>query len=315
MLYTNAQLKSPSIDHKIAMSRYLYKYLNQKKEFHRLKHHEKDYAFSWMRTITDANNQKVFDLYLESEAAEYIFYSIILTFRENVDGFMGRLYGPFGKLPKEQINKDQTFFNNYLQIWKSQTTQHKGPYMAIIVPMLYQKLKELEKICASIDEYKIRERYCYAVFFYIYYRAKLYFDEKHHKFITFNILGFDFVLNIYTFCHIFTRHYIPSLNRGLPNTMNDDIPFIDVNNFFDSLKMLIDSYYRTNPTLTSNTEFMLFKIKGDPYIIWIKYKNIDGLNTMGFEVRSFYKCADINDLSRFKNTTEIKLFENCMCCI
>ena len=91
------------------MSRYLYKYLNQKKEFHCLKHHEKDYAFSWMRTITDANNQKVFDLYLESEAAEYIFYSIILTYGENVDEFMGRLYGPLGKLPKEQINKDQTF--------------------------------------------------------------------------------------------------------------------------------------------------------------------------------------------------------------
>lgn len=316
MLYTNVELKDNNFDHSIAMSRYLHKYLNQKREFHRLKHHEKDYVFGWMEVTTDENSQKVFDLYSESEAKEYIFYNIILTYGEDVDEFKGHIYGPHGPLSKSQINKDQLFFDNYLNDWKEQIAQHKGPYLTIIAPMLNQKLKELRTICVSETEYNARERYCYAVFFYIYYKAKLYFEERSTKYLLFKVMKYDIVLNIYTFCHIFTRHYVPSLNRGLPNTMNEDISFIDINNFLDSLKHLIVLYYESIPRLTPETEYMLFRINGQPYIIWIKYKNLDEISgRMGFEVRSFYKCTNENDISRFQKTKEIRLFENCMCCI
>ena len=58
MLYTNVELKDNNFNHSIAMSRYLHKYLNQKREFHRLKHHEKDYVFGWMEVTTDDNSVK-----------------------------------------------------------------------------------------------------------------------------------------------------------------------------------------------------------------------------------------------------------------
>lgn len=315
MLYTNSQLKSEDLDHEIAIGRYLYKYMNQRKDFLRLKPHEKDYIFGWMQVIYH-NETHAFDLYEDPYAQEYIFFNIILIYGEDVDKFAGRLYGPSGELTEEQINKDHIFFNKYLQIWKKQIEQHKGVYLAVISPMLHQKLKELKSICSSDDEYIVRERYCYGVFFYIYYKAKLYFGDNKYKCLIFNIIKYDFVINIYTFCHIFSRHYVPSLNRGLPNTMNDSIKYIDINNFAESLRDLIVLYFTHNKDLTLSTEYLLFKFNGEPYIIWIKYKKMDELKKReGFEVRSFYKCESDTDLSRFIGTKEIKLKEECTCCI
>ena len=68
MLYTNKQLVSKGFDHRIAVKRYLYKYLNQKKEFKRLKPHEKDYLFGWMRVSYNEQGKPAFDLYEETEA-------------------------------------------------------------------------------------------------------------------------------------------------------------------------------------------------------------------------------------------------------
>ena len=41
MIYSSKELKAEGFDHKTAMQCYMYKYINQKKEFHRLKAHEK----------------------------------------------------------------------------------------------------------------------------------------------------------------------------------------------------------------------------------------------------------------------------------
>ncbi len=145
MLYSNKEIKSIGFDHQTAMQRYLYKYTCQKKDFHRLKAHEKDYVFSWMETIYTPKGDKAFNLYEETEASEYLFYKIFLTYKEGIDSFDGQFDGPNGKISREQVLKDKEFYNKYYHRWKSAIETHKGPYLSIIAPMLYIKLKEIKK--------------------------------------------------------------------------------------------------------------------------------------------------------------------------
>ena len=316
MIYCNNELKADGFDHIIAMQRYLYKYINHKKEFHRLKAHEKDYAFGWMNATYDDKGKKAFNLYEDVEAYEYVFSNIILTYGEDIASFEGEFFGPSGKIPHSQVLKDKSFFEMFLQIWKSNLRLHKGPYLSIIAPMFQQKLKELKTICKSEQELLSRELYCYGVFFYIYYKAKLYFEEKESKSIIFNIKGYSFVANIYTYCHIFNRHYVPSLNRGLNSTMNDNLPMIDVNSLLESIQDLIVKYFSVCSSLQSSTEYLLFKLNGDKYILWIKYKQLDELSkSKGFEIRSFYKCEDTKDLSLYDNTIDIAIEKGIVCSI
>ena len=317
MLYSRRQLQSPSFDHRTAMSRYLNKYLNQKSEFRRLKAHEKDYVFEWSNCIRDDQENPVINLNEEPLACEYLFYRIILTYGEDVDNFKGCFIGPKGIIPEDQVQKDKSFFDNCLIHWKRMIDEHKGPYLSIIDPMLKRKLVELKKACKSEEEYCSREKYCLAVFFYLYYKAKVYFDELNPKALIFTIKNYTFVVNIYTFCHIFTRHYVPSLNRGIDgNSMNDELPCIDINNFLESIQNLITSYFSVCDELDSSKEYLLFKLNNDPYILWIKYKRLNELSkNPGFEVRSFYKCNEETDLKRFCNTRDIHLCNGVVCCI
>ena len=305
MLYSYEELNCKDIDHITAYKRYLYKYINQKKEFRRLKFHEKDYTFGWMEATYTDNKANAFNLYKIKEAKEYLFYKIILTYGENVCDFSAITYGPNGKITANQLRKDKRLFNEYLQVWKNYIAKPNGAYLTIIAPMIRRKIKELKSICTSQTDFLNREKYCYAIFFYIYYKAKLYFDEKKEKYLTFRILNKPFIINIYSFCHILSRHYIPSLNRGLPNTMNDKLPFIDINNFSKSLQVIIETYFKINPTLDINTEYLLFNINNTPYILWIKYKRLK--DCYGYEVCSFYKCQDQKDLEKFKKGIVIKL--------
>ena len=316
MLYSSEQINSFNIyQHRDAVGRYLHK-LNYPKEFSHLKLHEKDYLFKWMKTIKDDKGNQVYDLYKITEAKEFLFNEIVLTYGEDVDTFSRALYGPFGKIDANKVRKDQRFFNEYLQIWKNQIQKCKGPYLVWIKPLLNNKLKELNCICNSEQVYKHREKYCYAVFFWIYYRARLYFEERQQKFLSFNVLNFTFVANIYTYCHIFSRHYVPSLNVGLDCTMNSDIPCIDINNFLVSIRKLVLSYFENNPSIDNNKEYLLYKINGENYILWIKYKRLNELShQMGFEIRSFYKCEKKDDLDRFLESKEVEFANDCYCCI
>lgn len=316
MIYCNNELKADGFDHIIAMQRYLYKYINHKKEFHRLKAHEKDYAFGWMNATYDDKGKKAFNLYEDVEAYEYVFCNIILTYGEDIASFNGNFNGPNGKIPDSQVQKDKVFFKMFLQIWKKNLSLHKGPYLSIIAPMFQQKMKELKIICKTEQELLSREIYCYGVFFYIYYKAKLYFDEKVNKSIIFEVNGYSFVANIYTYCHILNRHYIPSLNRGLSNTMNNNLSMIDINSLLESMRDLIVKYFSVCSSLQPSKEFLLFKINGDKYILWIKYKKLDELSKLrGFEVRSFYRCEDTKDISLYDNTIDIEIENSLMCSI
>lgn len=60
--------------------------------------------------------------------------------------------------------------------------------------------------------------------------------------------------------------------------MNSKIPYIDVNNFVETLKGLIVLYFNEDDSLDIAKEYMLFKFMNDPYILWIKYKRMDELS-------------------------------------
>ena len=60
--------------------------------------------------------------------------------------------------------------------------------------------------------------------------------------------------------------------------------------------------------MRQKTEYLLFRINGDPYILWIKYGKIGTLqNVEGFAIRSFYKCSEQRDFDRYNYTTTIKV--------
>ena len=315
MLYSSEQLNNFNLSqHRNAVERYLHKFYRPK-EFRRLKLYEKDYLFRWMKVIKDNSGNCVYNLYEISEAKEFLFNEILLTYEEGVGSFSGVYYGPFGKLSAKQIRKDQRFFNEYLQTWKNQMQKCKGAYLVVLKPLLYKKLKELKKISKSAHDYKCRETYCYGVFFWIYYKARLYFEQKGITYLVFHIQGFIFIANIYTYCHILSRHYIPSLNADLSNTMNSVIPYMDIDNLLESIKRLIEFYFEKEASLNTHKEYLLFKINGDKYIMWIKYKKLNELSHKeGFEIRSFYKCELENDINRFAGTKEIEFDNNCYCC-
>jgi hypothetical protein len=316
MLYKRKQLESLSfVDNKPILERYLYKFHNQRSEFKRLKLHEKDYVFGYMKIIKNDSGENVFDLYKISEAREYVFYTIILNYGEDVAGFNGPLYGPYGKLSALQIRKDKRFFYEYLATWINQLKKGEGKYLMILKPLLNHKLNEIRKITKTAKEFDKRKIYCYAVFFCIYYKARLYFEERNEKFLRFDIQGYTFVANIYTFCHIYARHYVPSLNRGLPNSMNSKIPCIDLDDFLGSIKRIIIAYFKFDLNLNESKEYLLFKVRREQYILWIKFKRMSELSqNKGFEVRSFYKCQEARDLDKFINTVDIEFDKGCYCC-
>lgn len=316
MLYTSEQIRSFDINqHRDAVERYLHKF-SRPKEFCHLKLHEKDYLFRWMKLRKDDSDNLFYNMYKMSEAAEFMFNEIILTYGEDVDSFSRAFYGPFGKLSAKQVRKDQRFFNEYLHLWKNQVQMCKGPYLVVIKPLLRNKLKELKIICMPEQEYRNREKYFYASFFWIYYRAKLYFEEKGQSFLLFKVQQYSFVANIYSFCHILSRHYIPSMNVGLSTTINSDIPCIDINNFLESIKNMVLIYFEKDPYIDNDKQYLLYKINGERYILWIKYKNLNELShKKGFEIRSFYRCERIDDVSKFDGAKDVEFADGCYCCI
>lgn len=305
-MYSSSELQDPEFDHKSAMQRFLHKFQNQRKEFRRLKEYEKHYAFDWMNVIYNDNGQHAFDLYGIDEAKEYIFYSIILCYGENVADFSPPLYDAYGKIPAGKIRKDKRFFNEYLHIWMSQLDKRKGQYLSVLDKPLRNKLLNLQKVCTK-KEYKAREKYCYAVFFHIYYKAKLYFEAIKNKYLSLDIGDYTFVYNIYSYTHILSRHFYPSLNRGLGVSINTQSCGIDLNDVGGSILKHLDTYFTYCTELNECKEYLLFKFKSDKYIMWIQYKTLKELNhnKKGFEVRSFYRCESQHDLNKFTGRREI----------
>lgn len=184
MLYSRTTLKTKNfaVHHK-AMERYLHKFMNDEKNFDRLKWHEKDFFFEHLQILRDDNGKKKFNLLKIPKAADYLFEKIILLYAggsKEID--FSRITSDYdGVIDKKRQDLYQTFFWKRLSIWRNEMESRKGSYASVICPMRNQKRKELDNLYGkkiiNKAEYIKRENRIDVTFYHIYYKARCYFDE------------------------------------------------------------------------------------------------------------------------------------------
>lgn len=314
MIYTRAELEHMKFEEcVVAMQRYLHKYVNDKRNFKRLKWHEKDFFFRHLQILKDDKGNKGFDLLNIPEATDFLFEKIIITYANNGDFDFTRKTNDYDGLIKDKLQqKYRDLFWKELDSWRRDMEHHKGAYDSVIFPMRNYKFKELDDLCnhCKITKQELIKRKVFidAVFFHICYKAKYYYDELKNKSIHQMIVGFDFYADIYTYCHVMSRHYFPQMNNRIGGTLNDEIPYIDIFELPSSLLRLVCEY-ATVGNITENTEYILFEMDGSKYILWIKY----GISSEGekqFQIRSFYKCTEQRDIIKFEGLTKTHIREN-----
>ena len=310
MIYTRKELQILSLkEPSIPLIRYMHKYNNN--EFKKLKMHEKDFFFQHIKLLyvdKGCNIVPAFNLRKIKEAEEYLFYTIILTYTYSYVDFDSASYNYRGKIPANEIRKDKRFFYEYINKWKNQVSFKKGPYFSEIYIAINQKIKGLktvkENTRISLHSYKKKCMLIWAVFFHIYYKAKIYYDEKKKKYDEIMIDKFIVRFDIYSFIHIMSRHYYPNMNLEAGISLNSKLSIINMEELPISVLNLIKQHTSFS-YLTQKTEFLLFEIDGEKYIIWIKFKNVE--NNAIFQVRSFYKCKEQRDLNKFCNKRKFVL--------
>lgn len=303
MMYSRLELKQMKFEEcVVAMERYLNKYSKDKKNFKRLKWHEKDFFFHNLQNLKDDDGNHCFDLLAIPEAADFLFEKIILIYADNGDfDFVRKTCDYNGVIDKQLQQKYQNIFWKELSNWRQSLKRPKGLYSSVIFSMRNQKFKELDELYSNRKLTKQalvkRKNVVDALFFHICYNAKCYFEELKDKSVHQAIAGFDFCADIYTYCHVMSRHYFPRMNNGVGGTLNDSIPYIDIFELPTSLLQLIYEYAIIGK-ITEETEFLLFEMDSAKYILWIKYDILlDG--TKQFQIRSFYKCTEPRELQKF----------------
>ncbi len=231
-LYSRKELRDNPFDGgelQVPLQRYLHRFLNERNKIGRMKHHERDFLFEAMLCIYDSGGGKAFDLFHIPEAEEFLFYWIILMHSNITMVFEGKILVENGRfLTKSEIKRNKNFFFRYLQVWRKQIASVEGIYLSIIKPEIKRKLQDWKNYAffKNISPYALKKKeiYIYACFFDIYYNVKLYFDELPHPYLVQRISGFDVVFNVYSYIHIYSRHYIPNMNYDIGLSTNPELP-------------------------------------------------------------------------------------------
>jgi hypothetical protein len=141
----------------------------------------------------------------------------------------------------------------------------------------------------------------------------MYFDEKPEKYDLEVISDVNVVADIYSYCHVLSRHYFwLMVEKGA--SLNENIPILDIKNLPKSLLNLVKQSSKVI-SLNLQTEYLLFEYNGTKYIMWLKYKTIDGTNVKAFHIRSCYKCTEDHDLSKYEDKIAYNIGENLFCYI
>lgn len=183
MIYTRAELEHMKFEEcVVAMQRYIHKYVNDKRNFKRLKWHEKDFFFRHLQILKDDKGNKGFDLLNIPEATDFLFEKIIITYANNGDFDFTRKTNDYDGLIKDKLQqKYRDLFWKELDSWRRDMEHHKGAYDSVIFPMRNSKFKELDDLCnhCKITRQELIKRKVFidAVFFHICYKAKCYYDE------------------------------------------------------------------------------------------------------------------------------------------
>lgn len=312
-LYSRAYLDHITFeDMLVPFERYFFKLEHHRKEIAKLKFHEKDFLFRALHAFYEATGDKCYDAYRIPELKENLFYWVILLHSNMTMVFNGFVPGPGMKpLTPQQKRRNKRFFYEYLQVWKNQIENGADPYMNIIRPAIERKLKEWRLLAnenlLSTEALRQKELFVYGCFFTIYYHVKLFFDELPRPCLIRQISGIDVVFNIYSFVHIYNRHYIPNMNMDIgDSSLNPEMDCIDVDQLPISILDLLERYNASMP-ISHHTEYCLFAWNDSKFILWLKYKRLNETKHYGLEVRSFYKCVQESDLVKFNNSSWLTL--------
>lgn len=313
MLYPAEELQNLQFHElNLPLSRYLFKFYNKRNEIRKLKAHEKDFLFRNMYILRKEDGIRAYNLYEIEEASNFIFNKLILIYNENLN-FEAPIIGPFGELTTDEITRDKEFIDQHYQLWINELSSRKGIYFSLLFDETNKKMKFLDKSLVqgeiTTEQHALKKKYLFLLMYFIYYKVKYFFDEKVSNSIIFNINGFLFVINIYTYIHVLSRHYIPSINFiDITKSINDELPIINTEKLPISLKDIISQYYDNKGIPTEDDEYLIFTYNRTPYIIWIKYKSINELNHQrGFEVRTFYRCEEERDLIKMEPLSEYRI--------
>ena len=317
MLYTRLQLSQKGfVESHVAVQRYLYKFLNHRKEMNRLKWHERDFFYKNLQILENTKRQFAFDIYSIPEAKDYVFYRLILIYASdnNTIDFNKKAFDYDGEIDNKRKQRHMHIFYRLLADWTRELKEGKGQYLMVIKPLYEKKIKELENLKKQkrIDSrtFVLRDIYMRATFYHVYYHVRKYFDEMKVKAETCVIEGINFYADIYSYAHILTRHYYPKMNNGIGGSLNDDLPVLDVWNMPFSVLELVKQY-ANKKKINSSTEYLLFVVDGKKYILWMKYGKIDlPGNLIGMKIRSFYHCEEQQDLEKFKGKIDIYINEH-----
>lgn len=316
MLYKRADLPTNmKEDHHVAIRRYMYKFFNHRKEIAHLKWHEKFYLFSHIPIITFQDGYTV-DLYSIPEAKDYLFYYITLLYCSNTPNidFTKATYDYNGKIPAKLRKKQGKFFYKCLSEWEEQLIRHKGWCLEVLYPEYSRKIKTLE----SNSHLLLRERlaaktYRLATFHHIYCMLQLYYDEKVDKYDIIKVDGYNIIADVYSYCHVLSRHYFPVMMSG-DSSLNEDIPIIDIKNLPISLLNLVKLYGRVT-SLTPLTEYLLFEYNDIKYILWVKYGLVSHHNLIGFQIRTLYRCVSKCDMDKYIGKQKVSIDAHLSCYI
>lgn len=313
MLYKRKDLpERTSKQAQIAVQRYLYKFYNHRSEIKKLKWHEKHYLFSCMHTMTYNGGEK-FDMLSIPEAREWAFDYLLLIYigKSRKIDFSVPARDYRGRVSESRKRKHMAFFWKCMDEWQNELESGKGIYCSVLRTEYLRKVKwyESKPIPSSIKRQRIV--YMRATFFHIYSIIRMYFDEKPDKYAIETIRGYHVIADIYTYCHVLSRHYFWLISEG-GASLNDDIDILDMNNLPDSLLNLVHLYSLCTP-LTPNTEYLLFAHKGIKYIMWLRYGTVASAGMKGFQIRSFYKCETEQDLQKYEGKYMRKIARNLIC--
>lgn len=317
MHYTSKQLCSSDVClHMQAFLFYFDMYQNNKKAFHKLCCYEKDFFFSFLETFKGEGVS--IDIYNDQEAYEYLFSNIIIAYKEQIVDFGNAELSELLPVKHRDLSKDVPFFLYYYRIWLNIIDHNQGKFVHIISKCIKKRLEEIKGKGLASSEYAIREKICYSMFFYIYYKLREYFEQVGKDYIVFNSKNDFFRATALTFCHILSRHYIPSLNFDSGATLNYDDLFEDSKDLLEDIKCLVLSYFEhvDNIVLNNKVGHLLFEKNNEKYIMWLVKKKISTLPyNEGFEIKTFYRCSCEKNLALFNGTKVIPLINGWYGCM
>jgi hypothetical protein len=303
MLYSKKELENfTEEDEQIAIFRYINKI--KKDETKRLLPHECEFLCRHLPYYTTERTleKPIVNIYNLNFLNEALFKRLILLYLDNLD-FIKPVEIGTRSLTDEEIKRDKQKFEHLINYWNQElTTGKKDPYLHEVRIEYNRKMKLLAKFYKRgafgkhLYERRITEQTTAS--FYVYFLVKSFFRNQSKNYLDFQVSDKNFSINIYSYVHILSRHYMPKFNSiDVDRSFNSILKNVDVFNVPTSLRLLIEDYLCNAPQdYEFNEEYMIFREASEFYIIWWKQSKLPELNHLiGYEIRTLYKIQAERD--------------------